>query len=157
MSEISVRQAAAADANNLAGIFDDYRQLYGCPPGPEAAQSFLRERLGNSESVILFAEHAGSPVAFVQLYPAFSSVLLARTFVLNDLYVLPAHRRKGVGRALLTAVTAFAKAAGAANLTLSTEMSNGIAQALYRSAGWVRDEQFFVYHFPVQAQPPVIS
>lgn len=157
MTEISVHQASAFDAKALASIFDDYRQLYGCPADTSAAQSFLHARLSRNESVIFFAQQAGTPVAFVQLYPGFSSVLLARTFLLNDLYVLPAHRRKGVGNMLLAAVAAYAKTAGAANLTLSTEKSNGIAQALYRSAGWVRDEQFYVYHFPAQASSPGIS
>ncbi|MGR8932225.1 MAG: hypothetical protein ACU836_16465 [Gammaproteobacteria bacterium] len=45
----------------------------------------------------------------------------------------------------------FASSLGAVRLSLSTEISNEAAQALYRSTNWTRDEQFFVYHFAVMA------
>lgn len=58
-------------------------------------------------------------------------------------------RRKGVASALLSAATAFAKSLGAVRVSLSTAISNESAQALYQAAGWTRDEQFLVYHFPI--------
>ncbi|KAB8170984.1 GNAT family N-acetyltransferase [Streptomyces sp. 3MP-14] len=50
--------------------------------------------------------------------------------------VLPAHRRRGVGKALLDAVVAAAGERGLARLSLSVEDGNGVA-ALYRSRGFV--------------------
>jgi ribosomal protein S18 acetylase RimI-like enzyme len=45
----------------------------------------------------------------------------------------------------MQAAEAHAAGAGAARLELSTARSNKVAQALYESQGWVRDDVFFVY------------
>jgi ribosomal protein S18 acetylase RimI-like enzyme len=50
-----------------------------------------------------------------------------------------------VGARLLGAAAAFGRAAGAVRLNLSTEVTNQAAQALYESAGWIRQEDFYVY------------
>lgn len=83
---------------------------------------------------------------FAQRYPSFSSVALARTYILSDLFVKASARRKREGKLLLLAAAEFAESSGAVRLTLSTGRDNVVAQALYGSAGWQRDEQFFVYH-----------
>ncbi len=69
--------------------------------------------------------------------------------MLNDLFVDGRSRRKGAASKLISASVEFAKAVGAARISLSTATTNEKAQALYQSAGWKRDEQFFVYHLPV--------
>ncbi|WP_239649888.1 GNAT family N-acetyltransferase [Methylocucumis oryzae] len=58
-------------------------------------------------------------------------------------------RRKGVAKKLMSAATEFAKSVGAVRVSLSTATSNEIAQAVYQSTGWKRDEQFYVYHFAI--------
>ena len=57
----------------------------------------------------------------------------------NELFVDPTTRRGGVGRALLAAAADFARADGAAGLTLETGRDNAAARALYRAAGWHED------------------
>jgi [ribosomal protein S18]-alanine N-acetyltransferase len=51
--------------------------------------------------------------------------------------VTPAHRRRGVGRKLLSAALAQAKAYGAARMILEVAIDNGAARRLYASAGFV--------------------
>ena len=87
----------------------------------------------------------GDLVGFTQLYPAFCSVLAARTFVLYDLFVTPAARGTGAGRALMEAAEAHGTKAGAARLELSTANTNKIGQSLYESCGWIRDNVYYVY------------
>lgn len=148
---LTARQACLADLNELAGLFDAYRQFYGRPSDLSAAAAFLRERFNHGQSV-LFIAHAGTQaVGFAQLYPSFSSVSLARTYVLNDLYVDERHRRAGAGRLLLNTAAQFTQAVGAIRLTLSTARNNTTAQSVYADAGWQRDEQFWVYHLPLSA------
>lgn len=55
---------------------------------------------------------------------------------LLSLAVLPAARRRGLGRALLRAVQAQARARGAATLFLEVGAENRAAGALYRAAGF---------------------
>jgi ribosomal protein S18 acetylase RimI-like enzyme len=152
MNNITIRQAAASDIDALAPLFDSYRQFYGRESDIRAAREFLLARFNHGESVVFIAHDANVPIGFAQLYPSFSSVSLARTFVLNDLFVHESSRRKGVASLLLAAAVEFGKSSAAARLSLSTAISNDTAQALYQSAGWRRDEQFFVYHYAIPAQ-----
>ncbi|MCC6968183.1 MAG: GNAT family N-acetyltransferase [Nitrospira sp.] len=142
----TIRQATVEDVEQLAPLFDAYRRFYGRTSDVAAAQAFLLARFANREST-LFMAHAGNvAVGFAQLYSNFSSVSLARTFILNDLFVQEQARRTGVASSLLSAAATFAVSLGAVRLSLSTALINDAAQALYRSAGWTRDEQFSVYH-----------
>lgn len=151
MSNITVRQAVLSDLEEIVPLFDGYRQFYGRPSDTFAAREFLRARFNHGESVLFIAHEGNTPVGFTQLYPSFSSVSLVRVFVLNDLFVHEQSRRKGVASKLISAATDFAKSLGAVRVSLSTATSNETAQALYQSAGWKRDEQFFVYHFAIPA------
>ncbi len=130
----------------MATLFDAYRQFYEMPADLPLARRYLDERFRRNESVILVAEGAdGSLVGFTQLYPAFCSVLADRTFVLYDLFVTPAARGTGAGRALMEAAEAHARAAGAARIELQTAKTNKIGQSLYESCDWKRDELFYNY------------
>ena len=149
MSNITVRQAVLSDLEALVPIFDGYRQFYGRQSDISAAREFLLARFNHGESVLFIAHKDNAPVGFTQLYPSFSSVSLARVFVLNDLFVHEQARRKGAASKLMTAAIEFAKSLGAVRVSLSTATANETAQALYQSAGWKRDEQFFVYHFAI--------
>jgi len=146
---ITVRQAVLSELDQLAALFDQYRQFQGQRGDVTAARSFLRERFDHGESVAFIAYDGATPVGFAQLYPSFSSVSLSRVFVLNDLFVGDSGRRKGVASKLLSAVEAHAWSLGAARITLNVARDNGSAQQLYEARGWKADDQFFMYHrFP---------
>lgn len=137
--ETTISHAGPADLDALAVLFDAYRQFYGQPTDVARARDWLRERLRFGESTVLVAKQGEATVGFAQLYAMFSSVHLARTWILNDLYVDQAARRSGAARALLDAATAYARAQGAAGISLETTVDNAPARALYRSAGWNED------------------
>ena len=100
---------------------------------------------------MFLAEQDNRATGFVQLYPSFSSVSLARTYILNDLFVDAGFRRQGIAGRLIAAAVEYAASLGAVRLTLSTAVINTEAQGLYRTTGWTRDEQFYVYHLPIPA------
>lgn len=135
-----VRRANIDDLDAVAPLFDAYRGFYGQPSDLPRARDFLRKRLRRGESVVLLALRDGAAVGFTQLYPVFSSVRTARTWLLNDLFVAEGARRGGVARALLDAAATFARDDGAAGLMLETTRSNAPARALYRAAGWSEDD-----------------
>ena len=148
MSErrIATHQATIFDLDLLVPLFDAYRQFYRRPSDPDLSRQFLLERFQHNESIIFLAlTEDGSAVGFTQLYPSFSSVSAARIFILNDLFVSPDARRKRVGALLLDAAARFGREAGAVRLTLSTEVTNETAQALYESEGWKRQTGFYSY------------
>lgn len=141
------RQATVHDLVALVPLFAAYREFYGQPYDEARAHAFLGERFRHHESIIFVAEDAaGAAAGFTQLYPSFSSVRAVRTYLLNDLYVAPAARRRGVAQRLLAAAAEFARSNGAASLSLTTATGNHAAQRLYEALGWRRDDGFYEYH-----------
>jgi ribosomal protein S18 acetylase RimI-like enzyme len=149
MDEIEVRRATIADLDAITPLFDAYRRFYRQASDLEGARRFLRERLERDESVIFLALCDAVAIGFTQLYPSFSSGAMSRIFVLNDLFVSPQARRRGVGSALLQAAAHHGRRAGALRLVLSTEITNSAARSLYEYAGWMRDTVFCVYQLPL--------
>ena len=140
---MSTRQATLADIDLVVPLFDGYRQFYGQVSDVAGARQFLLDRFEHGESVIFLAFEGDDAIGFTQLYPSFSSVSMGRIFILNDLFVGPAGRRKGVGAKLLAAAIAYGSKLGAIRLALSTACTNATAQSLYQAQGWVRDDDFF--------------
>lgn len=151
MTSLSVRLATLDDQPAVAALFDAYRQFYDQPADPALALDFIGNRMRNRESVILVTEADGPAssrtlAGFCQLYPGFCSVIAQPIYTLYDLYVAPASRKSGAGRALMQAAHAHAQQHGFARLDLTTARTNHTAQALYESLGWVRDDIFLAYN-----------
>ena len=142
---INVRLAAAPDLDQLADLFDQYRQFYKCSPDLGAAQAWLAENIEAGRSTIFAADNGSELLGFTQLYPALCSVDLVDYFVLYDLFVVEAARRQGIARALMNAASDWAKAQGAARLDLETARDNYPGQALYRDLGYELDEVFLKF------------
>jgi GNAT superfamily N-acetyltransferase len=130
---MTIRQATIADLDAIVPLFDAYRQSYRKPADLDLACQFLLERFQHNESIIFVAlDQNSTAVGFTQLFPRFSSGAAARLLVLNDLFVVPAARKRGIARRLLQASAAYGKAVGAVRLTLSTEVANKAARAALR-------------------------
>jgi GNAT superfamily N-acetyltransferase len=142
---IVIHQAIPHDLDRLVPLFDAYRQFYGQRSDVSAARAFLLDRFSHSESVIFVASRDSEAIGFTQLYPSFSSISLARIYVLSDLFVASNVRKQGTGRKLLEAAADFGRLVGAYQLTLETAKTNITAQALYETCGWARDTEFYVY------------
>ena len=146
----TIRRAGLDDLGTLVPLFDGYRTFYEQPVDSARSRAFLEARLARDESVVFLAElDDGIAAGFTQLYPMFSSVRAARVWVLNDLFVAPVARRRGVAGALLDAATAFARGDGAIRLELETTPDNASAQALYRNAGWRLYDGTLRFHLPL--------
>ena len=142
--------ATLNELEQIANLFNDYRQFYRKPSDIEGARTFLRERIENNQSVIFMAiSPEGKPAGFTQLYPSFSSVSMKRLWVLNDLYVSPDFRRMGVGELLIERARQLGKETNASALMLETEVSNTTAQALYDKTGFERSTDYYVYYLSV--------
>ena len=142
---INVRLAAAPDLDQLANLFDQYRQFYHCSPDLGAARAWLAENIEAGRSTIFAADNGSELLGFTQLYPALCSVDLVDYFVLYDLFVVEAARRQGIARALMNAASDWAKAQGAARLDLETARDNYPGQTLYRDLGYELDEVFLKF------------
>lgn len=142
---IEILHASEDHLNEIAPLFDEYRQFYGSETDPAGCRSFLAQRFRDNESTIFLARLNGEAVAFTQLYPLFSSVAMERIWILNDLYVRENARRHSIGLGLLETAAQFAEGLGAIRLELATGVENHAAQALYEKHGWTRNNAYI--HF----------
>ena len=143
---LEIIRASQKDMDCVAPLFDQYREFYKERADAEGARSLLMERLTKNESVLFLAiDRELGAIGFIQLYPSFSSVSMKRLWILNDLFVLPAARKRGVGEALLQRAEEFARQTNAKGLELETWVNNIPAQRLYEKCGWKRNVEFYQY------------
>ena len=102
-----------------------------------ATDARLREALFGERPVAaaLIAERGSQIAGYALFFPTFSSFLTAPGVWLEDLFVRPAHRGAGVGRALLAAVAARTRADGGERLEWAALDWNELAFGFYRRIG----------------------
>jgi GNAT superfamily N-acetyltransferase len=83
----------------------------------------------------LLAENGGTAVGFALFFTTYSTFLTRPGLYLEDLFVLESHRRRGIGRALLSEVRRLAEARGAGRLEWSVLDWNAGAIAFYERFG----------------------
>lgn len=149
MTDLRIHRAVLTDLEALQPLFAGYREFYGQKSDPAGEHRFLHERLTNHDSVIFIARDGATAVGFAQLFQTYSSVRLAPTYVLEDLYVQPEARHRGAGNALLERAKQHAYKSGASGMFLETAHSNRTAQRLYESAGWKLESEFRKYNCPM--------
>jgi GNAT superfamily N-acetyltransferase len=149
-SNPKVDRADLGDLEAVHGLFMGYLAFYERSVESDSARAFLRERIQNGQSVIFVAWLDGQAVGFTQLYPAFASLSLKRSWILNDLFVAESARGRGVAMALMEAAKRLALETGACEIFLQTARSNRTAQALYEKLGYVRDDAFLVYTLDIK-------
>ncbi|MBW4618597.1 MAG: GNAT family N-acetyltransferase [Cyanosarcina radialis HA8281-LM2] len=130
---------------DLSKLFDRYRVFYNQTSDLASAKQFISDRCKNGDSAIFVAEDNQVMAGFTQLYPSFSSVSMKRVWILNDLFVAEAYRRQGVARLLMDAAEKYALETGAVRMVLATQIANTVAQKLYESRNYVKDEAFYHY------------
>ncbi len=111
------------------------------PPGPAAARRIVRD-VGRRIRVLL-AERDGASVGYAIYFFSYSSFLARPTLFLEDLFVLPEHRRGGGGRRMFEALHRAARREGCGRMEWIVLDWNRPAHAFYRKigarplAGWV--------------------
>jgi GNAT superfamily N-acetyltransferase len=93
----------------------------------------LRRR---QDALILLAMQDGEAVGLLNAFEAFSTFAAAPLLNIHDVYVVPALRGKGVGRALFQCAERVARRRGYCKMTLEVLSGNLSAQHLYRAEGF---------------------
>jgi len=147
--EITVRRASIDDVERLAPLVRAYRVFYKQEPDDAGERRFLGKHLRDATSTLFFAQCDGKAVGFVQIFESWSTVRLAPVLILEDLFVEPAWRERGIARALIDAALAYARESGAAGMFLETAVDNERAQRVYAREGWLREAQFVKFNAPL--------
>ncbi len=142
MADIVIRRARVDDAEAFATTMGDPAVLPGLLQLPYNDAAEWRVRLADSlkpgePRLLLVAEVDGQVVGNGGLHP--TSVQLRRRHAMGlGMAVNPSHWRRGVGRALMSAMLDWADNwAGVLRIELQVFTDNDAAIALYRSAGFV--------------------
>ena len=134
-----VRPASPADAAEVARLLHDFNTEYDEPvPDVPVLSERVREHLENGGSTFLLAGAGPDGLAELRFRPSLMTGALDA--YLEELYVAPAKRGQGLGRALLEAAMETARERGAGHIDLGTSEDDTAARGLYESAGFTNRE-----------------
>jgi GNAT superfamily N-acetyltransferase len=153
--EVVIAPVGADDYEDLLPLIADYQRFYGVDtPDTEKNRAFFARFLGTSDAgCLLGARRHGRWAGYACLYFSPSSVEAEDIVIMNDLYVLPDARGAGVGRRLIDATTAVARARSVRRVRWSTALDNRRAQRLYEQTGAERST-WFEYEIVLDASAP---
>jgi len=133
------RRAGVGDAAAIARLLHDFNTEYSTPtPGTVTLERNARRLIEAGEMTVLLAGEGPDGLALFRLRPSVWSGALDA--YLEELYVVPDARRRGIGRALLEATMEAAREAGATRIELGTSTDDRAAIALYESCGFSNRE-----------------
>jgi ribosomal protein S18 acetylase RimI-like enzyme len=138
-AEIPVRRAGVQDAADIARLLHDFNVEYSEPtPEVEELTETIARLIGEDEITVLLAGDGPNGLSLFRFRPGIWSAG-ADTY-LQELYVVPQLRGRGIGRALLEATIEVARERGADGIDLNTGETDLAARALYESMGFTNRE-----------------
>ncbi|HET7454589.1 MAG TPA: GNAT family N-acetyltransferase [Solirubrobacterales bacterium] len=137
--EIQVRRAGVEDAADIARLLHDFNVEYSEPtPAVEELAETIARLLEEDEITVLLAGEEPDGLSLFRFRPGIWSA--GEETYLQELYVVPPLRDRGIGRALLEATIEFARERGADGIDLNTGETDTAARALYESMGFTNRE-----------------
>jgi ribosomal protein S18 acetylase RimI-like enzyme len=130
-----VRCAGLGEARTVAKLLHDFNREFGepTPPVVELAERITALLEGGDTVVLLVGERADG-VAVLRFRAAIWSTGLE--CYLAELYVVPACRRRGLGRALMEAALEVARDRGADTMEIGVDEPDLAARRLYEDLGF---------------------
>jgi GNAT superfamily N-acetyltransferase len=137
MSEVLVRPARPEDGPAYVGLvraLADFEKLPG--PTAEAARRLVEDAFGpRPRYTLTVAEISAEMVAYAVTFDTYSTFRALPTLFLEDLFVHPRARRRGVGKALLAHLRTHAERNGYGRFEWNVLDWNVEAQQFYRELG----------------------
>jgi GNAT superfamily N-acetyltransferase len=144
---LAVREASAADAAAIVALNAEVQALHATAmpdffkaADPGAIAPTVAAMLSEPRNLVLLAEIDGRPVGYA--YAEFMEPgetahrYAARVVYLHHLSVAAAHRRRGVGAALMAAIRTRAAERNVARIALDVWMFNRRARAFFKRQGF---------------------
>jgi GNAT superfamily N-acetyltransferase len=135
----TIRSATTADVPTILGFIRALAEYEKLSHAVVATEDLLRDHLfGQTPAAsVLIAEFDGRPVGFALFFTSFSTFLARPGIYLEDLFVIPDARGRGIGKALLSAVATEAVRRNCGRLEWAVLDWNSPAIGFYRSVGAV--------------------
>ena len=135
----AIRTAEVADAEDVGRLLHDFNTEYDdYTPGPEAMGKRIGQLLESGGVTVLLAGKGPDGLVLLRFRPSLWSETL--DCYLEELYVVPDRRGRGLGQALMEAAIQTARSMGAGHIDLGTAETDIAARALYEKLGFSRTE-----------------
>lgn len=131
-----IERANPTDRADIERLISAYHASEGVKPRPERITWAVEQLMKNRVGGVLLVAREKRAVVGVALAVYSPSAELGRLLVLNDFFVDPAMRRKGVGRAMATRLLDEAKAMRVERIDLEVSPTNTTAAAFWKSMGF---------------------
>lgn len=145
-TQIEIRRVRPEDGAALANLIDalaDYEKL--TPPTPEAYERMRRDLFEHNRVQSWLAWVDGKAAGYTIVCETYSSFLALPTLYLEDLFVKPEYRSKGVGRALFNEMRTEAKRRGCGRMEWTVLDWNKLAIDFYERLGAERKGEWILY------------
>lgn len=130
-----IRRAEGQDAAPLAALLRALNTEPGLNPERITAQRVTRDLIADARVLLLVAEEEAMLQGFASAHPYYDSGASRWGAIMNDLYVAPAARRQGIGRALVAALAEATAAEGGEFLWWEADEGDEPALAFHRGVG----------------------
>jgi GNAT superfamily N-acetyltransferase len=147
MTDTRVRQASEGDVSLILSFIRELAEYEKLSHEVVATEDGLRESLfgGRRYAEVLIVEHDGAPAGFALFFHNFSTFLGKPGIYLEDLYVRPGFRGRGLGKELLINLARLAKERGCGRLEWWVLDWNDSSIGFYRELGAVPMDDWTVY------------
>ena len=135
MPDTAVRMMRDEDITETLGMIHALAVHHG-DVATVTEQELRRDALGNAPWIRVLVAEQATLVGYAVLCPLTQLQFGVRGMDMHHLFVVPASRGSGVGRALIAASLAQAKAEGCRYVTVGTHPQNAAAAQVYRAAGF---------------------
>jgi GNAT superfamily N-acetyltransferase len=138
----SIELVKEADLPDLLPLMRAYCEFYEAAPADAQLLTLARALLADPEheGLQLIARDAkGRAVGFATVFWSWSTTAAGRIGVMNDLYIVPSARGRGLADRLIEVCAERCALRGAASLEWQTAPSNLRAQAVYDRVGGKRE------------------
>lgn len=137
--DVAIRRATVADAGDVARLLHDFNTEFS-EPTPGVAVLAERAAAFIEDGTLTFLLAGDGPDGIAQMRYLRSIWSGELDAYLEELYVVPERRGRGIGRALLETAMETARAEGATRMDLNTGETDTAARALYESTGFTNRE-----------------
>lgn len=146
-----IESISTANIDDVLPLIRAYQEFYDVADISDEKNKQFFSQFGESSRLgCQFAFRDGIRfTGFATVYFSFSSTITEKVAVLNDVYVTPSARRRGIATILLDHCQQFASMKGAVRLQWLTARDNEAAQSLYDSLNTSKSDWCF-YTLPVK-------